>query len=116
MMSAPGDDARACRRTERRRVHIAISQPVLRQSINVRRVNRRAVTAQLPEASVIEHDEEYIRRAFFRAQWRGPGRTGFSYSTADAAGERRPGFVFDHCAICGAGVLFFFRHLILLVS
>jgi hypothetical protein len=68
-------------------MHIGVTPPVLRQPVNVRHINRRAVTADLPEAGVVERDEERIRRAFFRAQRFGPGRTGFADGASEATGE-----------------------------
>ena len=74
MMIASGDDARARRRTERRRVHVGVTAGRSWPAINIGRVDRRAVTAELSKTGVVDHDEEYIRRAFFRALRRGPCR------------------------------------------
>ena len=62
---APRDHARARRRAQRRRVHVVVAQPVGRQRVEVRRLDRAAVAAEMPEAGVVEHDEQHVRRACF---------------------------------------------------
>ena len=61
---APGQDARTRRRTKRRGVHIVVAQAVGGQAIQVRRGDGAAVAAQLPEAGVVQDDEQHVRRAF----------------------------------------------------
>ena len=61
VMVAAGDDARPRRRTERRRVHVVEPQAILGDPIQVRSLDRAAVTTELAEAGVVEHDHQDIR-------------------------------------------------------
>ena len=54
---APGHQAGAGGRAERGRVEVAVAQPAGRQRVEVRRADGRAVTAELAEAGVVQHDE-----------------------------------------------------------
>ena len=90
---APGQHARARRRAQRRGVHVGVAQPVLRQPVEVGRVDRRAVATELPVAGVVEHDEEHVRRAGCRPHRRGPGRLRLADRAAHPAGERGARFV-----------------------
>ena len=49
MVITPGDDARSRRRAQRRGVHVVIQQAPRGQRVDVRRRDRAAVTAELPE-------------------------------------------------------------------
>ncbi len=60
---AAGQNARPARRAQRRRVHVVVAQPVRRKRIEVGRLDRAAVTAQLPESGVVKDDHQYVRRA-----------------------------------------------------
>ena len=60
-MVTAGQDARTARRAQRRRVHVAVAQPVRRDRVEAGRVDRTAVTAQLTESRVVQHDEQHIR-------------------------------------------------------
>ncbi len=53
MVVAAGQDARPARRTQRRRVHVAVAQAIRRDRIEAGRRDRAAITAQLPEPRVI---------------------------------------------------------------
>ncbi len=70
----PGDDARPRRRAQRRGVHVVIQQPARGQGVQVRRGDRAAITAQLPEPGVIQHDEQDVRRTLLRPQRPRPRR------------------------------------------
>ena len=94
VMVAPGQDARARWRTERRRVHVVEQETVLGELVDVRRRDRRAEAAELAEAGVIDDDEENVRRALFGAKRRRPGRLGFANRAAHAAGECRARLIF----------------------
>ncbi len=74
MMVAPGENAGARGRAERGGVHVVVAQPVRRERVNVGRLNRAAVAAELSESCVIEDDEEHVRRALPRPQRLWPGR------------------------------------------
>ena len=93
VMVAAGQDARARRRAQRGRVHVVVAQAVLRELVDVRRADRRAEAAELPEAGVVEHDEQHVRRARLRAlaARAKPG------STSPIVRPRRPG----NAAPCG---------------
>src|SRR5262249_62291562 len=96
-MVASCQDARARRRTERRRMHVGVTQPVLRQPAEVRRIDRRSITTELSEASVVQDNEERIGRAIFRPQRRAPRRLGFADGAAHAARETGAWPVFLQC-------------------
>ena len=74
VMVASGQDAGARRRAERRRVHVVVAQAVRRQAVDIRRLDRAAVTAKLAKAGVVQHDEEDVGRPFFARSGLGPGR------------------------------------------
>ena len=63
---APGDDARAARRAQRRRVHVVVAQAVGGERVEVRRRDRAAVAAEVAEPGVVEDDEQHVRRALRR--------------------------------------------------
>ena len=58
---APGQQARARRRAERRRVELRVAQPVGHDAVDVRRGDRAAVAAQRGEPDVVEHDVDDAR-------------------------------------------------------
>ena len=96
VMVAAGDDAGAARRAQRRRVHVAVAQAVRGESVEAGCLDRAAVTAQLPEPRVIQHDEHHVRRAVagpYRGRPRGRGLLG---SPPDHAGERSAGLVLEY--------------------
>ena len=97
VMVAPGHDARPARRAQRGRVHVGVAQPVRRERVEVRRRDRAAVAAQLPEADVVEHDHQDVGRAGGRTGFVWPPWLGLPVIPADAAlegsrfhGVRRP--------------------------
>ena len=93
---APGDDARPRRRAQRRGVHVRVQQPARGQRVQVRRRDRAAVTAELPESGVIQHDEQHVRRARRRAQRPRPGRARVVGRPADHTRECPPRLVFHY--------------------
>jgi hypothetical protein len=74
VMVAAADDARAARRAQRRRMHVVVTQPPLRHTVQVRRRDRAAVTPELAEARVVKHNEQHVRRVLRRAHRRRPRR------------------------------------------
>ena len=84
----PRDDARATRRAERGRMHVAVAETVRREAVQVRRLDRRAVTTELPVARVVEHDEQDVRRARLRAQRLRPCRLRLVDRSPDHARKR----------------------------
>src|ERR1700693_2160735 len=109
-MVAAGDDARTARRAQCGRVHVAVAQAVRGQRVEAGGLDRAAVTAQLAEPGVIQHDEQHIRRAL-AGPYRGrPGRRGLLGGPTDHAGERGTRFVLDNrhpdlslLAMCSSG-------------
>ena len=53
----PADDARTCRRAQRRGVHVGVAQATLRQAVQVGRLDRAAVAAELVVTGIIQHDK-----------------------------------------------------------
>ena len=94
VMIAAGQHAGPRGRTERRGMHVGEEQAVLGQPVDVGRVDRRAVAAELSEAGVVDDDEKDVRRAFPGAERGRPRRIGLADGAAHAAGKRRAGFVF----------------------
>ena len=87
VMVAAGDHARPARRAQRRRVHVAVAQPIVREAIQVRRRDRAAEAAELAEAGVVEHDEQHVRSTLRRPHQGRPRRCRFISRPADHAGE-----------------------------
>ena len=75
---APGQHAGARRRAERRRVHVGVPQTVLRQPVQIGRVDRCAVATELPVTGVVQHDVDHVRSTRFGPQRGGPGRFGLA--------------------------------------
>ena len=86
VMVAARQDARTARRAQRRRVHVAVPQAVRRERIETGRLDRAAVTAQLAEPRVIQHDEQHIRRTLA-----GPHRAGHAGMDSSAVRPITPG-------------------------
>ena len=86
---AAGDDARPRRRAQRRGVHVGVQQAAGGQRVEIRRRDRAAVAAELPEPGVIQHDEQHIRRASGRPQRPRPRRARLLRRPPDHARERR---------------------------
>ena len=93
VMVAPGHETRARRRTQRRRVHVAVSEPIGRERVEIGGSDRAAVAAEVAEAGVIKDDEEHVRRALPRPVRRRPRRLGHVERPADYAGKRLPRLV-----------------------
>ena len=94
MMIAAGQHAGTRRRTERGRVHVVEQEAILRELVDVRRRDRRAVAAELAKSGVVDDDEEHVRRPRFGATRRGPCGLGFADRAAHAAGKCRAGLIF----------------------
>ena len=91
---APGQDAGAARRAERRGVHVGEAQPIRRQAIEVGRPDRRAVATEMPVPGVVEDDEDDVRHARPRADRLWPGRLRLTDRAADDAWKGRASRVF----------------------
>ena len=72
MVIAPGQQAGAGGGAQRGGVEVGQPDPVPGQSIDDRRLDGRAVAAQLGEADIIEHDQDHIGRPLGRRGLRGP--------------------------------------------
>ena len=68
---APGQDAAARRRAQRRGVHVGVAQAVGGQAVEDGRLHQPAEARQLPVADVVQHEEEHVGRAL-----RGRGGSG----------------------------------------
>ena len=97
VMVAAGQYARPARRTQRRRVHVAVAQAVRRQRVEAGRRDRAAVTAQLPETRVIQHDEQHIRRTLTGPHRRRPRRRRLISGPPDHAREGSTRLILDQC-------------------
>ena len=86
VMVAAGDDARTAGRAQCCRVHVAVAQPVRGERVEAGGLDRAAVTAQLAEPRVIQHDEQHIRRALA-----GPHRAGQAGVDSSAVRPITPG-------------------------
>ena len=70
---APGDQGRAGRRAQRRRVEIRVAQPAVRDAIQGGCRDDAAERAVRGIAGVVHHDEQHVRRALRRHDaWRPP--------------------------------------------
>src|SRR6516225_9339304 len=74
-------------------MHDAVAQSVLREGIEIGRVDHAAIAAKLAEARIVQHDEQHVWRAFLRAMRRGPSRLGNIERPADDTVERLPRLV-----------------------
>jgi hypothetical protein len=77
MVIASSQETRPGRRTERRDVETVVSQSAVRQSIDIRRSNRRAEATELGKSRVIQQDHHHVRTASTRllVHVRTPGQT-----------------------------------------
>src|SRR5262249_36523905 len=96
-MIAAGNKACARRRAQRGRVHVVVTQTVLCEAIQIGCLAGSAEATELPEAHVIENDEQDIRRALFSPQWLGPRGAGDIERASNDAGECSSWFVFFKC-------------------
>ncbi len=62
VMVAPGQQRRPRRRAQRRGVEVRVAQAAGGQPIDVRRLDRGAVTAEMREAEIVEQHHQHIRR------------------------------------------------------
>ena len=77
VMVPPGDQRRARRRAERRRVDVVVAQTVLGDPVHRRRRDDAAEGARHAEAGVVRDDQEHVRRFVRRHDpRRPPGRRG----------------------------------------
>ena len=88
---ATGQDARPCRGTQRRRVHVRVAQPLRGHTIDIRRLDEPAEARQLTVPHVVEHEKENIRRAIWRPRRRRPSWTRLLNGPADCAGKLAAG-------------------------
>ena len=91
VMVASGDQRRARRRAERRRVEIRVAQPALRDAIQRRRRDDAAERARRAEAGVVRHDEQHVGRALRRHDARRPPRLRLRGLLLDHPAELRIG-------------------------
>ncbi len=75
-------------------VHIVIAQAVIRQGIQVGRMDWAAKAAQLGKAGIIEHNEKYVGGTLLRTVWFRPRGFGGVVRAANHAVEGAAGFVF----------------------
>src|SRR5262245_18673234 len=68
VMVAAGNKTRARRRAQRGRVHVVVTQTVLREGIQVGCLAGSTEAADLAEAGVVEDNEQDIGRTFFSTQ------------------------------------------------
>ena len=59
----PGEDARTGGRAQRRGVHVVVAQAARREAVQVRGLDRAPEAAELPEARVVQDDEQHVGRA-----------------------------------------------------
>ena len=100
-MVAAGQDARAGRRAQRRRVHVGVQQAVRGELVDVGRPDRRAEAAELPEAGIVDHDEQHVGGTRPGANRLRPRGLGLADRPADDAGERGPGLVLEQIGARG---------------
>ena len=93
---APGDDAGAARRAQRRGVHVVVAQAVGGERVEVRRLDRAAVAAEVAEAGVVQDDEEHVGGALLGAHRRRPRRARLVGGAADHAREGRTFRILDY--------------------
>jgi hypothetical protein len=72
-------------------VHVAITQAVCGERVEAGRLDRTAVTAQLPEPRIIQHDKQHIRRALAGPHRDRPRRRGLIRGPPDHPGNAAPG-------------------------
>ena len=58
VMVAAGEQSAAGRRAERGRVEVVVPQTTRRELVEVRRLDRPAVAAQVPITDVVQHDDQ----------------------------------------------------------
>ena len=87
---AAREETRASRRAQSRRVELRVAQPLLDDSVDVRRLDRAAVTAHRRKADVVEDDVEHVRCPLGRFRWleRRPVRLRVANVDVDDALER----------------------------
>ena len=95
VMVAAVEDARPRRRAERSRVHVRVPQTSGRKAVDVWRLDRAAVTAELREARVVENDEQDVRNTLCRAHWLRPGGARLVERPSDDARKRAARRVLD---------------------
>ena len=92
---AAREDARTTGRAQSSRVHVVVAQSVLRQLVEIRRLDRAAVAPELPESGVVEHDEDDVRRSLRRPCRGEPGRFRLVRGPSDHPGKLVTLLVFD---------------------
>ncbi len=94
---APGQDAAARGRAQRRGVHVGVAQAVGGQAVQHGRLDQPAEAGQLPVADVVQHEEEHVGRALRGARRLRPGRRGLFGGASDDAGKGGSIFVGLDC-------------------
>src|SRR5262245_30644140 len=97
VMITASQHARARRRTERRGMHISVTQPILCECVEVGGLAGTAEAAELPVAGVVQHDEEDVGCPRLRAQRLRPRGRGLVKGSTDDSRESGSGFVFFEC-------------------
>ena len=86
MVVAPGEQGRARRRAQRRRVELRVAQARVRDAIQGRRRDHAAEGARRAEADIVGDDQQHVRRALRRDDRRRPvGRRVRGVEVDDAA-------------------------------
>ena len=80
---APGEQGGPRRRTQGGGVEVGVTQPACGQRVDVRRLDLRAVAAQIGEAQIVEHDVDHIGSTRRGADRRGPVRCRLGGGVAD---------------------------------
>jgi hypothetical protein len=75
-------------------MHVVVAQTILRKCIQIRRLAGSTEATDLPEAHVIENDEQNVGRAFFSPQRPRPRRRRNIERSPNHARERSSWFVF----------------------
>ena len=86
---APGDQRRARRRAQRRRMELRVAQPRVGDAVERRRRDHAAEGARRAEADVVGHDQQHVGRALGRHHARRPLGLGLGGVEIDLAAELR---------------------------
>ena len=89
VMVAPGDQRRARRRAQRRRIEVGVAQAVVGDAVERRRRDHAAEGAGDAEAGIVGHDQQHVRRALGRHDARRPVGLRLGGVALDLAAELR---------------------------
>ena len=87
MVVAPGQDAGPRGGTQGGGVHVRVAQTVLRQAVNIGRVDQSTKSRHLPIADIVQDEENHVGRIFFGSQGFWPGGFRFSNRAPDHTGK-----------------------------